>query len=58
VIVIDGAARVDGPSDDDLVAALRGHIAGGSTKRDAVMAVVDELAVGKRRVYDLANRLG
>jgi 16S rRNA (cytidine1402-2'-O)-methyltransferase len=57
VIVIDGAPRVDGPSDDDLVAALRGHLAGGSSKRDAVMAVVDELAVGKRRVYDLANRL-
>ena len=31
---------------------------GGSTKRDAVMAVVDELSVAKRRVYDLANRLG
>ena len=58
MIVIEGASRVDGPSDDDLVAALRGHIDGGSTKRDAVMAVVDELAVGKRRVYDLANRLG
>ena len=58
VIVIEGASRVDGPSDDDLVAALRGHINGGSTKRDAVMAVVDELAVAKRRVYDLANRLG
>jgi 16S rRNA (cytidine1402-2'-O)-methyltransferase len=58
VIVIDGAPRVDGPSDDDLVAALRDHLAGGSSKRDAVMAVVDELAVGKRRVYDLANRMG
>ncbi|MEO8692897.1 MAG: 16S rRNA (cytidine(1402)-2'-O)-methyltransferase [Acidimicrobiales bacterium] len=58
VIVIEGASRVDGPSDDDLVAALRGHIESGSTKRDAVMAVVDELAVGKRRAYDLANRLG
>lgn len=58
VIVIEGASRVDGPSDDDLVAALRSHIAGGSSKRDAVMAVVGELAVGKRRVYDLANRLG
>jgi 16S rRNA (cytidine1402-2'-O)-methyltransferase len=58
VIVIDGAPRVEGPSDDDLVAALRDHLAGGSSKRDAVMAVVDELAVGKRRVYDLVNRLG
>lgn len=44
-------------SDEELAAALRDRIDGGATRRDAVIAVVSATGVGKRRVYDLVNRL-
>jgi 16S rRNA (cytidine1402-2'-O)-methyltransferase len=57
VLVLAGASPADGPTDDDIVASLRAALGVGLSKRDAVAAVTAELAVGKRRVYDLATRL-
>ncbi len=53
VIVVAGASPVGDVSDDDVVAALRLELAGGSSKRDAVGKVATELRVRRGRVYDL-----
>lgn len=54
VLVLEGAPPPP-PADDDLVgAALRRHLAAGTSVRDAAAAVAAELGVPKRRAYDLA----
>ena len=53
VIVIEGAPARGAISDDEIRSAL--HVAlDGHTRKDAVAAVVGQLEVPKRRVYDLA----
>jgi 16S rRNA (cytidine1402-2'-O)-methyltransferase len=53
VIVLQGAPPRDEVSDDEIRSAL--HLAlPGHTRKDAVEAVVGQLEVPKRRVYDLA----
>lgn len=56
-IVLDGAPEPDGPDDAQIVAALRGELAAGVSKRDAIAKVVGDLDVAKRRVYALALNL-
>jgi 16S rRNA (cytidine1402-2'-O)-methyltransferase len=53
VIVLDGAPPRGAVSDDEIRSALHVALAGNSRK-DAVAAVVGQLEVPKRRVYDLA----
>lgn len=53
VIVLEGAPRRGEVTDDEIRAALQQALAGHSRK-DAVAAVVGQLEVPKRRVYDLA----
>ncbi len=53
VIVLEGAPRPGAVSDDEIRSALRAALDGHSRK-DAVAAVVGQLEVPKRRVYDLA----
>jgi len=53
VIVLQGAPPRGGVSDDEIRSALQVALAGHSRK-DAVEAVVGQLEVPKRRVYDLA----
>ena len=59
VIVVEGAKRERKPVDDaELEEALRVAIGRGSSRRDAVTEVVAATGEPKRRVYDLASRLG
>jgi 16S rRNA (cytidine1402-2'-O)-methyltransferase len=53
VIVLEGAPRRGEVSDDEIRSALLDAMEG-HTRKDAVAAVVDQLEVPKRRVYDLA----
>lgn len=54
-VIVLGPAPADGPvTDDTILAALRTELAAGSTKRDAVATVTDQLDVAKKRVYALA----
>lgn len=53
VIVVQGAPPRGEVSDDEIRSALHAALAG-HTRRDAVEAVVGQLEVPKRRVYDLA----
>ena len=53
VIVLDGAAPRGEISDDEIRSALNIALEG-HTRKDAVAAVVGQLEVPKRRVYDLA----
>ncbi|MGF1598999.1 MAG: 16S rRNA (cytidine(1402)-2'-O)-methyltransferase [Acidimicrobiales bacterium] len=58
-LVLAGAVDEAAPLDDrDLVAQLEGFLAEGSSRRDAVAAVVRQTGEPKRRVYDLATRMG
>jgi 16S rRNA (cytidine1402-2'-O)-methyltransferase len=50
-----GAGRP--PDDDELSGALRRRLDAGDTLRDAATAVAGELAVSRRRAYDLALEL-
>lgn len=54
VVVLAGAAPPQSATDGELLAALGRSLAGGSTRRDAVDAVVAETGASHRRVYDLA----
>jgi 16S rRNA (cytidine1402-2'-O)-methyltransferase len=56
VVVLDGAPEPGEVPDEAVVAALGRLREGGATTRDAVSAVVRDLGVPKRRVYDLATR--
>ncbi|HUF98406.1 MAG TPA: 16S rRNA (cytidine(1402)-2'-O)-methyltransferase [Ilumatobacter sp.] len=60
VVVIGGAAPPDSSSitDDDVRDALRAALATGSSTRDAVAMVAEQLGVPKRHVYALAITLG
>ena len=56
-LVIAGAARDEGAApagSDDVAAALRATIAGGSSKKDAIARVATELGVPKKDVYRVA----
>lgn len=53
VVVVEGAPSVE-IDDDTIRAALSAALAQGVSRRDAVATVSGDLAVGKRRVYDLA----
>ncbi len=58
VIVIEGRPTVTEPvGDDEVVAALRGSLAEGLSKRDAVATVAKQTGLPRRRVYDLAIAL-
>jgi 16S rRNA (cytidine1402-2'-O)-methyltransferase len=57
VIVVEGAPPRGEVSDDEIRSAL--HLAlEGHSRKDAVEAVVGQLEVPKRRVYDLALAVG
>ena len=59
VIVIEGVSADRGPiSDAELRVALQGELDAGSSKRDAVAEVAQLTGEPKRRIYDLALRLG
>jgi len=51
VIVLGGAAAAAPASEADVVAALRRHVDGGASWRDAASAVAQELGVSRREVY-------
>ncbi|HEY2792856.1 MAG TPA: 16S rRNA (cytidine(1402)-2'-O)-methyltransferase [Micromonosporaceae bacterium] len=53
-LVVAGAAAVVGrPSDADLLAAVAGHEAAGTHRKDAIVAVAKQYALPKRDVYNL-----
>ncbi len=58
VLVLDGAPPRDAAGDDELHEALARHRRAGSSTRDAVAAVADELGVPRKRVYALATQTG
>lgn len=55
VLVLDGAPPAEEVDDDAIRTALVDARAGGASTRDAVAEVARDLAVPKRRVYDLAT---
>ena len=55
VLVLDGAPEPAAVEDGAIVAALDRHRDRGSSTRDAVAAVAQDLGVAKRRVYALAT---
>ena len=54
VLVVEGAPAPTPPGDDELAAALRDLIGGGTSPRDAAAAVAVRFGVPKRRAYELA----
>lgn len=58
VIVLDGAAPVGPPSDEELRVALRAEIAAGASRKDAASRVSARFGVAKRHVYELTLTLG
>jgi hypothetical protein len=54
VVVLGGAPATGEVRDDAIVDALGIELAAGSTRRDAIDAVVAGLGVPRRRVYGLA----
>ncbi len=58
VVVIEGAPAGPAASDADIEGALVARMDAGEDKRAALAAVASELHVPKRRVYDVALRLG
>lgn len=57
VVVIEGAPPAADATDEEIVVALRGVLASGSSRRDAAADVAAELGAGRRRVYELALAL-
>jgi len=55
VLIVDAAPRKDGQevSDEEIMEALRGYIAGGMTKKDAAKAASDTFGINKNRAYKL-----
>ncbi|HVE47770.1 MAG TPA: 16S rRNA (cytidine(1402)-2'-O)-methyltransferase [Acidimicrobiales bacterium] len=53
-IVLEGAPEEPPASDEKIAAALTERMAGGDSRRRAVEAVTAELALPRRRVYDIA----
>ncbi len=58
VVVVEGAPAEPAASDADIEGALAARMGAGEDKRAALAAVAAELHVPKRRVYDVALRLG
>ncbi|NIV88662.1 MAG: rRNA (cytidine-2'-O-)-methyltransferase, partial [Actinobacteria bacterium] len=54
VLVIEGGPEAGEPDDAAVIAALEARLAGGMTRRDAVVDVAGQLGAARRRVYDLA----
>jgi hypothetical protein len=54
VVVLAGASPAPPAEAADVVAALRRHVDGGASWRDAASAVAAELGVARRRVYEQA----
>ena len=57
VVVVGGAPPPADASDEEIAEALVDRMAAGDDRRAAVAAVASDLAVAKRRVYELARRL-
>jgi 16S rRNA (cytidine1402-2'-O)-methyltransferase len=57
VVVLAGAEPPAAAGEAEVVAALRRHLDGGATWRDAAAAVATELGVARRHVYDQALAL-
>ncbi len=57
-LVLEGAAQQPPAAEEDIEAALRARLEEGETRRRSVDAVAAELALPRRRVYDIALRLG
>jgi 16S rRNA (cytidine1402-2'-O)-methyltransferase len=57
VIVLEGAPAPPAASDDEIAAALAERLREGEEKRSALAAVSAELAVPKRRVYQVSLRV-
>lgn len=58
VLVVDGAPPPGAAGDDEVTRALVARMEGGSDKRTAIGEVAAALDVPKRRVYEVATRLG
>ncbi|MDQ3680096.1 MAG: 16S rRNA (cytidine(1402)-2'-O)-methyltransferase [Actinomycetota bacterium] len=58
VVVLAGAPEAQAASDTDIEAALVARYDAGDDKRAALPAVAAELHVSKRRVYEIALRIG
>lgn len=58
VVVVEGAPAGPAATDADIEGALAARMDAGEDKRAALAAVASELHVPKRRVYDVALRLG
>ena len=58
VLVLAGAPDAAPASDADIEGALAARLAAGDDRRAAVAVVASELEVAKRRVYELALRIG
>lgn len=58
VIVLDGAPEALPAGDEEIEAALTARLEDGESRRRSVDAVAAELALPRRRVYDIALRLG
>ncbi|MGH9179410.1 MAG: 16S rRNA (cytidine(1402)-2'-O)-methyltransferase [Acidimicrobiales bacterium] len=58
VLVLEGAPAPAPATDQDIEQALAARLRAGDDRRSAVTAVAGELEVGRRRVYELAVRLG
>ena len=57
-IVVEGRDPGEAaPADADIEAAVRARLEAGQSARDAAHAVADELAVGRKRAYEMALRL-
>jgi hypothetical protein len=57
VLVIEGAPAPEAADDDAIRAALVTALASGATRKDAIATVTADLAVPKRRVFDIATTL-
>jgi 16S rRNA (cytidine1402-2'-O)-methyltransferase len=57
VIVLAGAAAADAPAEAEVAAAVRRHVAGGASWRDAANAAAAELGSSRRDAYQLALAL-
>jgi 16S rRNA (cytidine1402-2'-O)-methyltransferase len=55
VVVLEGAPAAPPADDDAILAAVRTELAAGATARDAARSVAAQLAVPRRRAYDIAT---
>lgn len=57
VLVLEGARAAPPADDDEVRAALVTALGRGATRKDAIATVTADLAVSKRRVFDIATHL-